>query len=1047
MGSSITTTSLVLGDTTSHVVSGTSMFFRRPSDKDAFSTRTFLIGPYAAQEPLVVVDCTACDDYTRIAVPLPGLTGVLETLSETSSDSLRVEFVATTSDSGAESEVTFVSVMWRAASGYLDHAVVLARNIPVTDAVTQVVLVADDVARLKGFQPSELVLVLQLAARSAPLALSRIYVTLGPDVPAGIQVWSSTTLVDEDAICMLANTTAQTTPAAETHVTDFAVTHGAAVDIETVLSLSGRDTCEILLPLGTLRNAFESDVLAVTVVLSQEGVDLEPLNANVFLADDSIAMLPLRSSLRSIGQVSVTPIPLEVQFALDLDAKGHVEGRDGRMCGIVFGTGCPAASVRVRVAIRPSRRRRKDMRMRILQPAGSAEGSRSHPRLLESQYVLEQLGLAELTAGLPARVIEPMARRLYCTYRSGVVHGSRLFDEAWYSSQLDWRGTDADRTTASLLDHYGQARDRADPHPLVDEHYVLLQAELLGLAHPENAAALDILRACKDFRLNPTRLFCTAEVASALGLSEGSVSVAEVLCAYMYDASAWSVLPHPLFDPGRLTVANQCPLLSYAVDRDLWTESPHPLFDYTYFVRQLGGTRHLTMAPLMQYLRSGLEHQWNPHPMFHTRYYALQNAEAWDGRMAPLEHFVRFGRGDPSPRLQVRYMLASKPELVFDRREQTTTVWTSMIAQDCAFAVPPAQLDRSATRVVVQMTPVNTRNPYFGAMASVFRDAGWDFRNSVNVEEMASYAAQRSDLLLWFHQLEALYGHGSGVATRSAALGLLESMRKMRQHGARLIHTWHNPVPHDRRHLEIDIELYGHLDEVLDCVIVHTPRAEASIRRVCPSARVVTLPHPSYIDRLQSTVAPQVARRLLGVPEESFVVACFGDMKRYKRIDLLLAAWRDFAAGAANRNSLLILAGRWSEEFDLRDRAAGMSNIAVLDEYLSDDKLSLVVAASNACVMPHSEIWMSGSFMVALGFGKTVVVARSSGMADHVLEGQNGVLFDDDDPASLASALSASAVVSRSEHAGVINRGLAEDWHPYRLQPLYAAILRGRDAI
>jgi glycosyltransferase involved in cell wall biosynthesis len=345
-------------------------------------------------------------------------------------------------------------------------------------------------------------------------------------------------------------------------------------------------------------------------------------------------------------------------------------------------------------------------------------------------------------------------------------------------------------------------------------------------------------------------------------------------------------------------------------------------------------------------------------------------------------------------------------------------------------------------RVIIQMTEPKTRNPYFGLLERPFRLAGYDFRYSTDLPAMVDYSRKRSDLPPWFHQLDPFYHGPDGAAPTSArATRLISHLRAIRDSGNRVLLTWHNPVPHDKRYLDIDLALYRALDQCLDGIIVHCDMGRNWIRDICPRVPIATLPHPSYDSHYQVTINRQVARSHLRVPQDAFLFCTFGEMKPYKNARTLIDAWGVYQRTSADRRSQLLMLGKWrSEGRDFLD-ANLLQNALIVNRIASDSEIALAITAADVCVFTHANIWVSGAAIAAMSLGRPIIVPTGTGISEYVLPGDNGWLFPNGDAAALAATMVDAVASDRLAHMAAINRGVSGDWSPYRLQPRYAAFL------
>jgi beta-1,4-mannosyltransferase len=720
---------------------------------------------------------------------------------------------------------------------------------------------------------------------------------------------------------------------------------------------------------------------------------------------------------------------------------------DESMCGhaivLDFESFRGAGEIRLSCTVRAAAEDAPDA-IKVEAKVSGAPEANDIPAVFDGLHYLSQIGIDP--SELKELSLEEIQSATWSLYdRSGYTGFAPhpLFSPSWYETQLAADGRQPLPGTRNLLVDYSTRTDRSSPHPLIDEDYVNLQYRSLYDIPVESRSAIEILTTSDDFRIDPHRLFSTMDVAKALNIPPRSRKVAEVLLHYLSDKSAWIVPPSPLFRPERIDGKNECPLLAYLRDEALWEQSPHPLFDPAFFASQPNAGQKPGMAPLAAYLAANVKERVNPHPQFDTHYYALQFPEIWDGKISALEHYVRTGAGNPSPKFQKRYYIAAHPE-----RALSTSFFTegdNGIASfgESKYDAPRDMLVAPTPRspVIVQMTPQKPRNPYYTQLPIAFKEAGWDFRFATDVDAMVDFAKKRKGLMFWFHQLEPFYHvPGNDLVTKSRMVALAKNLSAMRESGNTVIHTWHNQIPYDARHLDADYELYFKLDEILSLIVTHAEHAVPWIRQFCPTVPIHVTPHHGLTHHFNTFVDKQVARKILKLPQDALIFHHFGEIKPYKNIGLLLRAWRRFRDDNQYGNAFLMLTGQWKHHDSEFREASSLSDLMLVDKVLNDEELSLYIAAADACVFTHKSVWASGACATAISFGKPIIVPTETGLSRIYVDEENGFVFPNNDAEGLVRAMNRMCASTLAPHMEFMNRSLAEEGHPFRLQERYARL-------
>jgi glycosyltransferase involved in cell wall biosynthesis len=105
------------------------------------------------------------------------------------------------------------------------------------------------------------------------------------------------------------------------------------------------------------------------------------------------------------------------------------------------------------------------------------------------------------------------------------------------------------------------------------------------------------------------------------------------------------------------------------------------------------------------------------------------------------------------------------------------------------------------------------------------------------------------------------------------------------------------------------------------------------------------------------------------------VVLCFGLMRPYKGIDVLLEAWREVD------DAELWIAGM--PRMDISPlRAAAPPNVRFVPRFITDDELPGYFQAADLVVLPYREIDQSGVLFTALAFGKPLLLSDVGGFPE-----------------------------------------------------------------
>lgn len=168
--------------------------------------------------------------------------------------------------------------------------------------------------------------------------------------------------------------------------------------------------------------------------------------------------------------------------------------------------------------------------------------------------------------------------------------------------------------------------------------------------------------------------------------------------------------------------------------------------------------------------------------------------------------------------------------------------------------------------------------------------------------------------------------------------------------------------------------------------------------------RIVAIEHGHYIDNYENGSTETTARAELGIDTPGTVFLFFGQVRAYKGVFKLVEA---FSAAARPDSRLLVVGNPRNEQIenDLREAIRSDDRIGAHLEYVPDDRVHLYMNAANAVVLPFERITTSGSAILAMSFGKALVVPRL-GFAPDLLDEEGAVMYDPDEPNALTNAIS-----------------------------------------
>ena len=211
-----------------------------------------------------------------------------------------------------------------------------------------------------------------------------------------------------------------------------------------------------------------------------------------------------------------------------------------------------------------------------------------------------------------------------------------------------------------------------------------------------------------------------------------------------------------------------------------------------------------------------------------------------------------------------------------------------------------------------------------------------------------------------------------------------------RQHGIPLVHTVHNVVPHER--YPGDVAELQSVYAAADVLVVHSRAAAQALGAMCPGCadRILPSHHGLYSIYPRRQAARSPVRTRLGLTERSRAVLCFGGIRPYKNLDAVL----DAMVERRDPRLRLVVAG-WEWGYGQHADPLARTRAAVRARGLSHDvhllpgpfgilQTAELFEAADAVVLPYLEGYGSGVLLMAMTFGKHVIVSPAGGMHEYL---------------------------------------------------------------
>jgi beta-1,4-mannosyltransferase len=329
------------------------------------------------------------------------------------------------------------------------------------------------------------------------------------------------------------------------------------------------------------------------------------------------------------------------------------------------------------------------------------------------------------------------------------------------------------------------------------------------------------------------------------------------------------------------------------------------------------------------------------------------------------------------------------------------------------------------TRVVSFPAPID-RNPYQALLYRHLKDRGVEVGPPARLSVGWLRENRACVTTLHFHWPEYFYRFDRGPhAIRGplswVRLGLFVArLTAARRFGYRIVWTVHQLSPHESSSRKLDrvgTWLLARASHVLIALDRSTAnRLAAEFRWSAANVRVI--PHGSYIGVYPRGRSRAEVRAELGISRDAFVVLSFGQIRKYKQVDVLVAGFR----GAGIAGGTLVVAGLpldGEESRRLAEAARAGGEIVTVLQYVPDERVAELFDASDVAVITRSDGGTSGAAVLALSMGVPIVAPSLPAYEELTGGGRAGWHFDSGDAESLVATLRLAAAdpAARAEKA------------------------------
>ena len=295
-------------------------------------------------------------------------------------------------------------------------------------------------------------------------------------------------------------------------------------------------------------------------------------------------------------------------------------------------------------------------------------------------------------------------------------------------------------------------------------------------------------------------------------------------------------------------------------------------------------------------------------------------------------------------------------------------------------------------------------NPYWYIQQKTLLDKGIQIEeiNPDYFDEKWLWKNRKRNQILHIHYIHQFYNSKRYINVFRFGLNLIFA----RILGFQTIFTLHNLEPTFYLH-PIWLDKIGHFFTIMlsKKIIVHCEEAKILLfKKYGRKKNVFIVNHPNFFNYYQNQTTQKAARLDLNISEDAIVLLFFGGIRPNKGIENLIKEFKKIN----NPNLRLLIGGKPDRDIEYNKLIKNISQsddrILLNLRFIPDNEIQIYFNAADIVVLPFSRILTSGSTILALSFGKPVIVPNM-GCLKNLVTSDIGWLFDPANPQTIKDRL------------------------------------------
>lgn len=284
--------------------------------------------------------------------------------------------------------------------------------------------------------------------------------------------------------------------------------------------------------------------------------------------------------------------------------------------------------------------------------------------------------------------------------------------------------------------------------------------------------------------------------------------------------------------------------------------------------------------------------------------------------------------------------------------------------------------------------PKEIDNPYWKLLVTSLSKKGIFFIFNARLSIRWLWKNRKKVRIVHFHWPEQFYSANKFTSYLKNSLSFIFFLLFIKFLGYNLIWTVHNVLPHNTKYRKLSFINNFILANLADVLVIHGESIRPFIKKMYLRKRnIFIIPHGNYIKYYKNNTSKEIARKLLSLNTKEFVYLYFGLIREYKGVFDLVNSFKKLKTlKKFSDNEKLIIVGK-PENKEIKENLIKETkddeDIILNLSFISNDEVQVYFNAADVVVFPFKDITTSGSFFLALSFGKPVIALKKGIFIDY----------------------------------------------------------------